>query len=122
MTGVPLTEKESKALLQLSQYLARPEDIGLTDDELDTLETKLHAGPTNEFETRLTEAVAACSGMKRGYSAKLGIVELGVRVTVMGPNLVHIVVICPWIDVAMCCINPLLSAIDRAVKKLESAS
>ncbi len=122
MTGVPLTKKESEALLQLSQYLTRPEDIGLTDGELDSLETKLHVGPTNEFETRLTEAMSACRERAGGrFLVGLDIVELGVRVTVRSllPRQ-ECMLICPWTDIAMCRVNPLLSTIDRACMKLVS--
>lgn len=118
-----LTAKEYSALLNLCECMGDPAGMGMTEDELGALEAKLRAGPTNEFETRLTEAAEACRN-KAGsrLQVRLDIIDLGVRVIVMSllPRQ-ECILICPWTDIALCCVNPLLSTIDRAIEKLLAA-
>ncbi len=122
MSGVPLTTRESKILLQLSEHFDNAEEEDVTEEELDAIEAKLRVGSTNEFEARLIEAATVCSHIGSDYLTRLEIVDLGVRVTVLYTGHPHreCALICPWTDLAMCHINPLLSTINRAIRELAS--
>lgn len=120
--GVPLTSKEAGALLQLSQYLTRAENLGLTDDELNTLEAKLRNGPklAEEFQKRLIEAAQACRSVGEFRSARLDVVESGVRVHVTDVQTGrHRTRICAWIAIATCRVNPLLLHLKGALEDLD---
>ncbi len=121
--GIPLTTKESNILLQLSECFSHHEEMGITEDELTTIEAKLRDGPGGDILTeRLAEAAKACAKLGPHYSVKLDIIESGVRMAILDTsNAVfgtRCTLICPWTEVVMCRINPLLPLLDRALRDL----
>ncbi len=121
-----LTTKEAAALLNLSES-SYANEMDITYEELYAIQAKLRAWPArpvnafeiSAFETRMIEATAACNDL---IGVRLEVIDLGVRVvarTGAGP-VRECALICPWITIATCHINPLLSTIKRVLDKLES--
>ncbi len=121
--SIALTTKEAKVLL--SYLIERADYMSMTGDELDVLEAKLRAGPVrheNILTDRMKEAIGIADCLAPNIMAKLDIVELGVRITLVdtrspyGRQRTHI---CSWTEVIMCRINPLPFALDRMVKDMD---
>ncbi len=126
MTGsIHITVREAKALLDLSESVGDPSRMSLSEEELAMLEAKLRADPREEdiITERMAEAATVCHKRWQDgspYQVCMDIVELGVRVTAMNVEIYghKRVLICPWTEITMCVINPLLRTIDRALKEL----
>ncbi len=127
MKSVPMTIKESKALYNLCSCFAGPDEMDMTKEELAGLETRLRAGPVSSEDIlteRMAEAAKACAKLGPNHSAILDIVESGIRVEVLDTSSAVFrartcTLICPWTDVVMCRINPLLPLLDRALRGLD---
>ncbi len=129
--GVPLTAKESQALYNLCSSSASPYEMNMTDEEFFGLEAKLRAGPV-PYEDILTERMKEAEAQTRTTilgpyrTVSLDIVELGVQVTARswlrlippGSHRCH-TRICPWTEIVMCHINPLLYHINAALEGLD---
>ncbi len=116
-----LTVKETKALYNLSTCFGDPDNMDMTEEELAGLEARLHKGPgaSGDILTeRMGEVARACTKLGPHRSARLDVIESGVRLVVLDTSALGTrarTLICPWTDVVMCRINPLLPLLDRAL-------
>lgn len=127
--GVPLTIKEAQVLYNLYNSSASPHEMDMTDEEFFGLGAKLRAGPVPRKDIlidRMKEAEAQTRATVLGpyRTVSLDIVESGVRVTARsrlippGSYRCHMR-ICPWTEIVMCRINPLLRHIAHALESLD---
>lgn len=124
-----LTTKETDALYNLSTSFGDPDNMDMTEEELAGLEARLRRGPAPRGDIlteRMDEAARACTKLGPHRSARLDVIESGVRIMVLDTSSTVLetrtrtrTLICLWTDVVMCRINPLLSLLDRALGDLD---